>query len=511
MLIRCSVALFLCAAVVFAADPAFLIARCAWPHARLPGKRGSILLLTLTALIRSFLPASLLAEDALSTLLERRRSEPSNADLCQQIGIAYTRLENFAEAEKFYREAVRLNPRFWAAHKNLGTVLWFMDRKEESEREFLAVTKVLPADPVPHLYLGLAAYTRRDFPQAKTQFAEAGALASENPEVLAAVLESYLASHDLSFPGKVLERLSRAEDRDATTVARVGALFSQYGHQDRAATLLDSFASTHKASAEVFRALAEAYDRQGKPEQAYRAYSRAAETDPNSEDGYLALADFASAHGNYDYGLQVVASGLEHLPQSPVLHFEQGILWALKGDRSQAENSFVQANRLKPGWNLPLLALGVSRLESGDAAQAVAMFQKVRTADPGDARAQYLYATALSRESGAKTVETRVAAIAALRKAIEIDPRDSRSHTLLGQLYLQAGKADTAAQEWQAALKNDPENSTALYQLGLLYRKQGKTAEAKRLLQEFQRVRAKVRAGEESLVQILRVTSGDRP
>jgi tetratricopeptide (TPR) repeat protein len=427
------------------------------------------------ALICLILLPPLCAQDAaLSILLERHRSDPSNADLCQQIGIAYTRLENFAQAENFYREAVRLNPGFWAAHKNLGTVLWFLDRKTESEHEFLAVTKVLPADPVPHLYLGLAAYTRRDFPHAKMQFEKAGALASENPEALPPVLESYLATNDMSFPGKVMEQLTHSESPDPALLSRVGALFSQYGYPDRAASLL---------------------------EQAYHAYSRATEADPNSEDGYVAFAEFASAHGNDDYALQVVARGLEHVPESPALLFERGILWALKGDRTQAENSFLKANRLKPAWNLPLLALGVSKLESGDATQAAAMFQKVCAADPRDSRAQYLYATALSRQGG----ETRAAAIAALRKAIDIDPKESRAHTLLGQLHMQAGKADAAALEWRAALKIDPENSTALYQLGLLYRKQGKTAEAERLLREFQRVKAKARGEEESLVQILRV------
>ena len=467
--------------------------------------------LVLNILICPLLLAPLFAQDTLSILLERRRADPTNPDLCQQIGIAYTRLENFAEAEKFYREAVRLNPRFWAARKNLGTVLWFLDRKEESEREFLAVTQVLPSDPVPHLYLGLAAYTRRDFPHAKMQFEKAGALAVENPEVLPAVLEAYLATRDMSFPGKAMEQLAHAEDQDAALVAHVGALFSQYGYYDRAASLLETFASTHKASAEMFRTLAEAYDRQGKAEQAYRAYTRATEIDPNSEDGYIDFAEFASAHGNDDYALQVVARGLGHLPESPALLFEQGILRALQGDRSQAEKSFVQASRLKPGWNLPLLAVGVLHLESGDATQGALMFQKVRTADPRDSRAQYLYATALSRESGAIPGETRAAAIAALRKAIEIDPREARSHTLLGQLYLQAGEDGTAALEWRTALKIDPENSTALYQLGLLYRKQGKEAEADRLLQKFQRVKAKARAEEESLVQILRVTPGKQP
>src|SRR5437773_8450100 len=154
------------------------------------------------------------ASDALELLLDLHRSRPSDANVCQQIGIAYTQLQNLTEAEKFYREAVRLNPQFWAAHKNLGTVLWFLDRKGESEREFLAVTKVLPADLVPHLYLGLAAHERHDFTRAKMEFERAGTLASSNREVLPAVLESYLATRDVSFPAKVMEQVTGSDEPD---------------------------------------------------------------------------------------------------------------------------------------------------------------------------------------------------------------------------------------------------------------------------------------------------------
>lgn len=451
------------------------------------------------------------AQDALDLLLDLHRSQPSDANVCQQIGIAYTQLENLPEAEKFYREAVRLNPQFWAARKNLGTVLWFLDRKGESEREFLSVTKVLPADLVPHLYLGLAAYERRDFPRAKMEFERAGTLASSNPEVLPAVFESYLATHDMSFPRKVMEQVTRADEPDPALILRVGTLLLQYGQYDRAAVALQKLVAMHQDSAEVWRMLAETYDRQGKPEQSYRAYARATENDLNSEDNHIAFAEFASAHGNNDYALQVVARGLQRLPKSPGLLFEQGILWALKGDRNRADNSFKEASRLRPEWNLPLLALGISRLESGDAAQAAVLFEEARTADPRDAHAHYLYATALSREAGVISVETRAKAIGALHKAIEIDPHDARSHALLGQLDLAAGKPDAAALEWQTALKIEPENTIALYQLGLLWRRQGKTAEAQHLLQTFQCVKAKMRGEEKSLVQILRVVPEKRP
>jgi Flp pilus assembly protein TadD len=445
------------------------------------------------------------AGTALPILLELHRAAPSDANLCQQIGIAYTQLQDLSQAEKFYREAVRLNPQFLAARKNLGTVLWFLNRRNESEREFLIVTKALPADPVPHLYLGLAAAARHEFPPAKRQFEQAGTLASANSEVLAPVLESYLATRDLTFPASVLEQLTHAEDPNPEIISRVGALFLQYGYYDQAVAAFEKIISGHKESAETWRMLAETYDRQHKPDLAYRAYSRAIKMNPGSEDTYLALAEFASAHANNDYALRVVSQGLDELPKSSMLRFEQGILLALKGNRPKAQASFTEASRLKPDWNLPLLALGVSELESGNAAQAAVMFDKARAGDSRDARAPYLYALALSKESGETSSTTRAGAIAALRKSIVLDRNDPNSHALLGHFELLAGNSEAALREWEIALKLDPQNATALYQLALLYRRQGRPEDAQRLLQRFQRVKAKQQAEETRLVEILKV------
>src|SRR5581483_7955197 len=153
--------------------------------------------------------------------------------------------------------------------------------------------------------------------------------------------------------------------------------------------------SGHKDSAETWRMLAQAYDAQKKPEQAYRAYSRALEADPKSVDTYIALAEFASAHGNNDFALQVVAQGIERLPESAELRFEHGIVLGFRGDHVGADASFANAAALKPSWNLPLLALAVSHMESGDVAGAADIAGKARSADPADARAYYLYALAL--------------------------------------------------------------------------------------------------------------------
>jgi Flp pilus assembly protein TadD len=445
------------------------------------------------------------AREALAILLSLQAGAPSDANVCQQIGIAYTQLEDLPQAERFYREAVRLNPQFWAARKNLGTVLWFLNRKDESEFEFLAVAKALPADPVPHLYLGLAAHSRLEFQHAKRQFEQASGLAFANPEVFPAVLESYLATRDLAFPQQFAEQLTAAGPE---VLSDAGRLFLQYGYADRASAALEKLVSVRSDSAENWRMLAQAYDRQGKPELAYQSYSRAIDADASAEDSYIALAEFASTHGNNDYGLQVLARGLLRLPKSPVMRFEQGVLWAMKGDRSLAESCFQQAHSVKPGWSLPLLALGVTHLESGDVSQAATLFQKARNLDPQDARAHYLYATALFKTGEGISPEARKEAVAALHKAIELNPNEGRSHALLGQFQLADGYAEAASREWRTALEIEPDNLTALYQLALLYRKQGKTDEARRLLDTFQRAKASQRSDEQSLVQILRVVPG---
>lgn len=444
-------------------------------------------------------------ESALPILLNLQRASPTDPNLCQQIGIAYTQLNNLVAAVRYYRKAIQLNPRFHAARKNLGTVLWFLNRRDEAEREFLIVAKALPGDPVPHLYLGLADAERHQFEHAKEEFERAGALALDNPEVIPPVLESYLASRDVSFPTTVLDRLTRAESPDAAILSHAGALFLQYGHPEQAITALERIVSVHNDSAETWRTLGEAYDREGKPDDAHRAYEHAIEMDPNSEESYLSLADFASAHANNDYALQVIKRGLERLPQSSLLRFERGILLALIGNRTEAQASFLQANRLKPDWKLPLLALGVSELEAGNAAQAAVMFQRARARDSHDPRAWYLYALALSKQDTGDVESTRARAVAALRKAIEIDPDDANSHALLGRLELDMGNTGAASRQWETALKLDPDNATALYQLSLLYRKEAKRDEAQQLAAKLQQLKAKQRAGESQLVEILKV------
>jgi Flp pilus assembly protein TadD len=132
------------------------------------------------------------ADPSLPALLERYRAEPGSARLCEQIGIAYTRAGELEQAADFFRKAVKLQPEAVSSRKNLATVLWFLNQKSEAERIFAVLEKSVPKDPVPQLYLGLAAYEANNYAQAAAHFDRAGPLASDNPEILPAVIDTYL-------------------------------------------------------------------------------------------------------------------------------------------------------------------------------------------------------------------------------------------------------------------------------------------------------------------------------
>ena len=271
---------------------------------------------------------------------------------------------------------------------------------------------------------------------------------------------------------------------------------------------LESLVTSGTAKAEVFLLLGEAYDKDGNPEKAYSAYTRALELEPGSEDGYIALSRFASAHHNDEYALNTLARGLQRIPGSTNMLMEQGTVWAIAMDLPKAEDSFRLANQSNPQASLPLLALGLCQMQENRLEEAATTLRQAAGKAPDDYRPEYFYALTLVRGGGRGDREKRKEIISALERAIALNPDDPESRVALGQTYQAAGQLEPATKELEKALELDPKNATALYQLGLIYRKQGKVEAAQRLLSTFEEVKASAKQEEEqerkALVQIMK-------
>lgn len=355
-------------------------------------------------------------------------------------GVAAVQEQRLQAAAQAFQRAITLEPNFTAARKNLGTVLWFLHRHAESEAEFRLVLKAIPQDPVPHLYLGLAATERREFTAATSHFESAGDLALKNPETRPTVLRAYIGA-------------------------------------------------------------AELYDRQGLSEKAFGAYQQALQLDPDAIPAYVSLAAFASAHGNNDYALRTLKAGLERKPGSAALLLERGIVQALQGLFAEAEESLRESAEADPGMSIAQLARGVTQLQRGNTAEAIATLHAVIIQWPDNGRAQYLYALALNRTGD---LTKRAEVIAALRTAIRLNAKDAGAHALLGHVLLDARQPAVAVSELEMAVKLDSGNDTSLYQLATTYRTLGRASDAQRVFEQFRKAKARARVQENELVQLLK-------
>ncbi|MGA2849348.1 MAG: tetratricopeptide repeat protein [Terracidiphilus sp.] len=88
-----------------------------------------------------------------------------------------------------------------------------------------------------------------------------------------------------------------------------------------------------------------------------------------------------------------------------------------------------------------------------------------------------------------------------LRSALRIDPGLNDAHYYLGEGLVSAGKDAEAIQEFEAAIAADPANDRAMtsyYRLALIYRKLHKPQDAQAALANYQRMRADVKARQDS-------------
>ncbi len=442
--------------------------------------------------------AAVLAADSarLTSLLEEFRERPSDWKLCNEIAAAYVADQQFDRAAEFYKKVTSLNAAFLPARKNLAVVLWFAGRKSEAEPLFRQLARQIPNDPVPHVYLGLAHYERGQYVEAAGQFSSAGDLALRNPEILPAAIDSFLATNDTSAVAAALQYVE--ESRDAQLALRLATVLNHHGQYAAAIRALSRLQSDPDAQL----VLAEAYEGQKEPQQAYAALSRAIQYAPGSERAYSAMALFASEHQNNRFALDVLEKGLQNVPASPTLLLQKGILLALEGDRENAERTLRSAAAVKPSWALPLLAVGILQLESGRVDEAAATFRQATETWPRDESAHYLYGLTLTRKADEGS---RTAALAALARALALNPNDARARILLGQTYVTAGRTQEGVRELRRGLQSDPRNATGLYQLSLACRKLGQAAEADKYMSEFRSLKSKDDSQHSELVTILKV------
>ncbi len=303
---------------------------------------------------------------ALSLLWEAAGLAPRDADIQNRLGEALERIGALDAAVAAYRLAVSERPAFRKASNNLILTLAKTGQGKEAVERARALVAQAPDDPDRHFTLGLA-QSEQDITEAIDSFRRVLALAPRHT----------LARYNLALVLKRIDRLQDALDE-----------------LDRALAI--------QPQPEAYYTRGIIYWHQADLDRATRAFGDAVAVEPRFAEAYYALGSVLKAKRDWPAAAAALRRAIALRPDLPAAHYTLGQVLRLKGDESGARTELREAERLRTLGQLQQEAImwtaaGTQKLDGGDPAGALELFQRATALDAVYAPAYYQMGRTLQR------------------------------------------------------------------------------------------------------------------
>lgn len=216
----------------------------------------------------------------------------------------------------------------------------------------------------------------------------------------------------------------------------------------RACTLPGAPPDAVRRLAALYFAAGEQAARDGKQEDAAQRFHWSISTDPRSEKPRLAMARALVALERPEDAMSAAHGALVAAPSSLEAALLLGDLYTKHGKHAEAAQVFEFASRSHPG----ILATG-----AGEAAK------------PPPEAFDVMFGLGKSLAVLGESAES----IAALRRAVEMDPKHAFAAKILARALESANKLDEALPVWKAVVALEPEDGVANHRLGALLARKG--------------------------------------
>lgn len=457
-------------------------------------------------------------------VLERLLAEtPGDLKALNLAGIALTGAGKIDEANARFGEALRRDATFYPALKNLAINEFNAGRLDDAQRDFRNVLTFAPNDEMTHVHLAEIEYQRKQYGAALPHYEKGIGRIRQNPDWMLHYASCLLAERHTDAAVQVLEQLP---DAAADSRFEAGMILGQAGAHAEAARMFatakagykDPYAAGYNQTlmlveagdydgavraarelfdrglkpAELYNLIARAHLKAGRVKEAYDALRTATEIAPSAEDNYVDLAAICLDHQNFELGLEIIDIGLQHRPDSALLHLQRGVLLALRAELGPAETEFDAARRLAPDRPAPYAGLAMIWMQTGQTQKAVDVLRE-QSRRHRDHIVPYIFAVALVRSGVDPAGPDAAEAVDALRASIRANPAFAPSHSELGRLLLKRDDVEGAIRELENATALDAENTAAIYNLAQAYRRKGDRARAGDLLARLSKRNAQER------------------
>lgn len=293
---------------------------------------------------------------------------------------------------------------------------------------------------------GVAAFNAHDYAAAAPLFAQAE---KEAPGATDALL----------YEGKSLANLERYKEADAA---------------------LQEYAAGHPDSADALYMLGFVLNREDKPAESLRTYTKAARLAmPKSDDLKIVATDYVLLN-DYPDAIKWMRQAIEFNPKNEPAWYGLGRCYYTQSSFNDAEQAFRQALKLDPTDLRAQTNLALTLEMLNEPAKADKEYRSaiaLANADPRTDQWPYLDYASFLLDQG-KAAE----AVPLLEKAVTIAPQCADCHGKLGRALEATGRRDAAVTELEKAVALDPKNAHLHYALGHAYQAAGMAGKAKKEL-----------------------------
>lgn len=196
----------------------------------------------------------------------------------------------------------------------------------------------------------------------------------------------------------------------------------------------------------------------------------------NDSDALFRAAYTLYRQQKYDEALVKCTEASRLNAQDVRPHVLFGLIYDGQRKFKSASDAFANAIRLKPdARELYLLKAEADRFGNAHG-EAVAAARKATEIDPNYAEAFSMLGDLLQNDD-----ERRTEAIIALQTAIKLKPTLAEPYNILGNILLESKDEKTAEEIFRKGMEADPNHMAGRFALGRLLVKQGKLAEARQL------------------------------
>jgi tetratricopeptide (TPR) repeat protein len=368
-------------------------------------------------------------------------------------------------------------------------------------------SEIQPQDP--RVWLALAqAYLKSNQPQqADAAAAKAAGLAPDDPVTLHGLAIYHAAAGHWQQAGEAAERFARQRPGDSGAVGRAAEFHLRAESPQKAVELLRWGIANENIAALQIR-LAQALAAAGAPRDALEPFEEAIRLQPYEERLYFELARLLLQLQDIDRAHDVLARGRKVFDKSPQLELLRGIAFYAQRKFAEAVDSFLRSAALDPALEQPHAFLGRILSHAHDRlAEVTARFAAFEKANPDNHLGYYLHAIALLEGSG-PSLDAEIGAQAGqlLSHALRLKEDHADSHFELGVLLARKRDFERAEKHLARAVELNPKSSKTHYHLARVYTRLGKTGAARaeqelheRLTeQERQALRSGMASGAES-------------